>query len=393
MKVAHIATADVSLRYLLLNQLRAIQAAGYDVCGVSAAGQDVSAVQNAGIRHVAIPLTRKFDPFGDLRAFIQLYRVLRRERFTIVHTHTPKAALLGQYAAALARVPLRVHTIHGLYFPGHMNPKMRWAYVLLERITMLLSRHNFSQNPEDIPVAVREHICRSDRIELLGNGIDVRAFDSAKYSPERRHAIRQQFGFAPHHIVIGMVARLVAEKGYLEMFRAAQIVRERSPEARFLFIGGIEDKPDAIRPATLSEWKIDDIAVYGGYRTDIADCYAAMDIFALPSHREGFPRAPMEAASMALPIVVTDVRGCRQTVDDGVTGLLVPPRNPDALARALMQLIASKPLRERFGRAGREKAVAEFDEGVVFARVLAAYERLLQKELNGRVRHEARTHD
>jgi glycosyltransferase involved in cell wall biosynthesis len=378
LKVAHITTVDLSLRYLLLNQLRAIQKAGFDVRGISAPGPNVPVIEAAGVRHIPAPLSRSLTPLKDLVAIALLWRILRREKFDIVHTHTPKAGLLGQYAALLARTPIRVHTIHGLYFPGHMTPKTRWKYVLLEKITMLPSMRNFSQNVEDVTTAIEAGISRKDRIELIGNGIDLEMFAAETVTPERRHAIRASLGLRDEHKVVGMVSRLVVEKGYLEMFEAVKIIREKEPLARFVFIGEIADfKDDALSPAKLAELGIDDVAQFLGHRTDVRDLYGVMDVFAHPSHREGFPRAPMEAAAMGLPVVATDIRGCRQTVEDGVNGYLVPLRDAGALAGRLGELLEDAELRLVTGAAGRKKAEREFDEQAVFARIVGAYERLL----------------
>jgi glycosyltransferase involved in cell wall biosynthesis len=378
--VAHVAAADMSLRYLLLNQMRSLQGAGYQVTGISAPGPDVATIEAAGVRHMALPITRRIAPLTDLVALWRLYRTLRRERFTIVHTHTPKAGLLGQYAAFLARVPVRVHTIHGLYFPGHMKPRHRWAYVLLERMTMLVSHLNLSQSAEDIPVAIAEKMCDPRRIRLLGNGIDLTTFDPATQSPERREATRAALGLDASHKVVGMVARFVAEKGYREMLRAAQIIERAVPDARFLFVGPVEAaKGDGLDPRLVDRMGLTDVVRFLGNRTDMADLYAAMDVLALPSHREGFPRAPMEAAAMGVPTVATDIRGCRQAVTPGVTGYLIPPRDADALASALLDLLRNDAKRLAFGRAARQKALAEFDERVVFATVAEAYGALLAK--------------
>jgi glycosyltransferase involved in cell wall biosynthesis len=376
--VAHVTAADMTLRYLLLNQMCCIRQAGYEVTGISGSGPDVPVIEGAGVRHIAVPLTRRFSPWTDLVALWRLYRVLRRERFTIIHTHTPKGGLIGQYAALLARVPIRVHTIHGLYFPGHMNPKHRWLYVLLERLQMRFSHLNLSQNPEDIPVAVAEKMSAPDRIRLLGNGIDVVRFDPATQSAERRAATRAALGMSAGHKVVGMVARFVAEKGYREMLRAAQILREKVPEARFIFVGPVDSAKDDVLDAHLvDEMGVSDVVQFLGLRTDLPDLYAIMDVLVLPSYREGFPRAPMEAAAMGVPAVVTNVRGCRQTVDHGVTGLVIPPRDAGALAAALLELLTDDEKRHRLGRAARDKALAEFDERRVFARVTEAYGELV----------------
>ncbi|MBV9281524.1 MAG: glycosyltransferase family 4 protein, partial [Chloroflexi bacterium] len=383
--VAHITTVDMGLRYLLLNQLSAIREAGYEVWGISSPGPGIPEVEATGVRHVAIPMRRSLAPLADLRALWQLYRVMRRERFDIVHTHTPKAALLGQYAAFLARIPLRVHTIHGLYFPGHMNPRRRWAYVLLERMTMVFSHLNLSQNPEDVPTAIRERICPAERIRVIGNGIDVRRFDPAAHTPERRRETRARIGIGSGQRVVGMVARFVAEKGYREMLEAARLITQRLPDARFIFIGATEtEKRDALDPRIISDMGLDGVALFLGQREDMPDLYAAMDVLALPSYREGFPRAPMEAAAMGIPSVVTDIRGCRQVVDQGVTGYLVSVRNAEALAERLIGLLEDEDKREAFGQAARQKALGEFDERHVFSRVLDAYGDLLRQSEAGR---------
>jgi glycosyltransferase involved in cell wall biosynthesis len=378
LKVAHITTVDISLRYLLLNQMSAIGRRGYEVVGMSAPGAAVAEVEGAGIRHIAIPMTRRSSPLSDLAALWRLWRVLRRERFGIVHTHTPKAGLLGQYAAALARVPIRLHTIHGLYFPGHIKASRRWLYVLLERLTMRFSHLNLSQNPEDVPVAIAERICAPERIRLIGNGIDLAAFDPASQPPGRRQATRAGLGLDERHKVVGMVARFVAEKGYRELLQAARVIARRRPDVRFLLIGPLEPmKADALDPGLIAAMGVDHVVQFLGHRTDVADLYAIMDVLALPSYREGYPRAPMEAAALGVPTVATEIRGCRQVVEDGVTGYLVPPRDAGALTTALLDLLEDDQKRRAFGRAARAKALAEFDERVVFDRVVAAYEDLL----------------
>lgn len=373
-KVAHLTTVDISLRYLLLNQLRYLREEGYDVTGISAPGDSVGVVEAAGIRHIAVPMTRRYSPASDLVSLARLVRVFRREHFDVVHTHTPKAGLLGQWAALLAGVPVRVHTIHGLYLPAGSTGLRQRFFVNIERLTMAPSHRNLSQNPEDIPVAVAERISRPGLIELIGNGIDIHAFDPALRDRHRRDEVRASLGLDASHRVVGMVARFVAEKGYREMIRAAQTVASRMPEARFLFVGPAEpEKADGLDPRLIEEAGLAGVVRFLGHRSDVADLYSVMDVLALPSHREGFPRAPMEAAASGVPAVVTDIRGCRQTVDDGKTGYLVPPRDADSLAAALLELLGDDGRRAAFGRAARAKAVAEFDERAVFHRIASAY--------------------
>lgn len=384
-KIAHIATVDIGLRYLLLNQLRSIRDAGYEVLGISSPGRDVAAVEAAGIRHIPVTMTRTMTPLRDFRALLELIAVMRRERFTIVHTHNPKPGLLGQLAARIAGVPIVVNTLHGFYFHDGTPPTTRRLYITLEKIAALCSDIILSQNQEDIQTAIREGICRPEKIKHLGNGIDIQRFDATRFSPEDRSRKRIELGLPTDAPVVGFVGRLVEEKGLPELLEAARIVRERVPAVRFLIVGPVDhEKADALGPEAADHYGVDDICIFAGLRQDMPDLYALMDVFALPSHREGFPRAPMEASAMGVPCVVTDIRGCREAVEHGRNGLMVPLRSPDHLAAAIIEILTDPQRARQMGAEGRLLAVERFDEQLVFDKVKSEYQRLLhQKGLAG----------
>ena len=268
-KIAVIGTVDVSMKYLLLNQMLYIQASGYDVTAFSAPGPLIADVEAAGVPHVPVSLTRKFSPMADIAALWRLSRALRRRAVRRrPHPHAQGGPARAVRRGARPASRSGVHTIHGLYFPGHMKPERRWAYVLLERVTMLFSHMNLSQNPEDIPVVIEEKISRPERVRLLGNGIDVEAFDPASRTPERRRATRASLGLGEGHKVVGVVARFVAEKGYMELLRAAEVISGAMPEARFLFIGAVEtQKADALDPAVIDEMGLGGVVKFLGHRT------------------------------------------------------------------------------------------------------------------------------
>ena len=378
LKVAHVTTIDLSLRYLLLNQLGAIRQAGYHVTGISTPGPDVAALTAAGIRHLAVPMTRAFTPLADLRALVRLVRVMRRERFTIVHTHNPKPGLLGQLAARLAGVPVVVNTLHGFYFHDHMPARARRFYILLEKIAARCSDLILSQNREDMATATRLGICPPAKIAHLGNGIDVERFSHTRLDSGRQAALRRELGLDGRP-VIGFVGRLVAEKGLLDLLAAARLILAEAPTARFLIIGPVDhEKPDALTSAVAHEYGVAEACVFTGLRQDLPELYALMDVFVLPSSREGFPRAPLEAAAMGVPCVVTDIRGCREAVEPGLNGLRVPLNNPSALATAVLGLLTDPLLAQNMGQRGRALALERFDERQVFAKVLRTYERLLR---------------
>jgi glycosyltransferase involved in cell wall biosynthesis len=378
---AHVTTVDSSLRYLLLGQLQAIRERGYGVTGISAPGPDVPVLVARGVAHEPVPMTRRLTPLEDVRSLVALYRLMRRRRFTIVHTHTPKPGLLAQVAARLAGVPVVVNTLHGFYFHERMRPAARRFYVTLERIAARCSDLVLSQNEEDVETAIRERIVRPDRIRHLGNGIDLVRFDPDRLGTGSRGRTRAALGIATDAPVVGFVGRLVAEKGVPELLAAARTVRDRLPAARFLLVGPEDaEKADRIAPAAAGRVGLADTCVFTGTRQDMPELYQAMDVFVLPSHREGFPRAPMEACAMKLPCVVTDIRGCRQVVAHGRNGFLVPVGDAAALAEALLAVLTDRELALRLGQEARRRATLEFDERRVFAIVLDEYERLLREK-------------
>jgi glycosyltransferase involved in cell wall biosynthesis len=376
-RVVHLTTVDMSLALLLLPQLIAFRDAGYEVIGVSAPGEYVASLEEHGIRHVPLfSSTRAMDPLADVRAAWEFGRICRRLRPDIVHTHNPKPGIYGRIVARLAGVPRVVNTVHGLYAQPTDKWSKRAVVYGLERLAASFSDAELLQNAEDLPV-LRQLRIPDRKLHLLGNGIDLTRFDPQRHLSARQE-VRAEFGLGPDEILVGSVGRLVREKGYMEVLRAAELVREDRPQVRFLVIGPYEpDKQDAIPEADLRAAMDKGTIVYVGRRHDVERFYAAMDVFLLASHREGFPRAAMEAAAMGLPIVATDIRGCRQVVDHERTGLLVRKRDAEAITAAIVRLASSRAVRRRMGNAGRRKAVAEFDDRRQIALTLETYSRLL----------------
>jgi len=380
-KVAHVTTIDLSLRYLLLNQLHAIQQAGYEVVGISSPGPEVPVIEAAGIRHVAVPMTRRITPLADIISCWRLYQVLRRERCTIVHTHNAKPGLFGQHISRLAGVPVVVHTLHGFYLPDRMHPAWRWFYFVLEKLASRSSDAILSQNNEDIELAVNERICSREKISYLGNGIDIQRFDRNQLDESALSQKRHELGLSPDAPVVGFVGRLVEEKGILELLQAIQTVLQHLPSVRVLIIGPIDHhKPDALTSEIAYAYGLGDTCLFTGMRHDMPELYALMDVFVLPSHREGYPRAPMEASAMGVPCIVTNIRGCRETVIHERNGLLVPLRDVQALSQAIITLMTDPEKKRRMGAEGRCLALERFDERTVFERVKMQYARLLREK-------------
>ena len=372
----HVATSDISLALLLGHQLRAFVAAGYEVVGVSGPGPFAAGLCELGVEHHVVPsLTRAVDVRSDLRAPVDLLRLFRRLRPDIVHTHNPKPGVYGRLAARAARVPVVVNTIHGLYALPEDRLRKRVVVYGLERLAVTCSDAELVQNPEDV-VTLRRLRVPEEKLHLLGNGIDLGRFDPSRIAPARVAALRASVGAGPDDVVCGLVGRLVWEKGYREVFGAVASLRERFPGLRVFVAGPTDDaKSDAVTRADIEAAERAGI-VFLGMRDDVDELYAAMDLYVLASYREGWPRSAMEAAAMGVPVIATDIRGCRQVVEPGVTGLLVPPRDAPALARAIETLTLDARARRAMGAAARAKARAEFDEGRIIAITLGVYESL-----------------
>jgi glycosyltransferase involved in cell wall biosynthesis len=378
-KLVHVTTVDMSLVLLLGPQLRAFAEAGMDVIGVSAPGPFVPQLESWGIRHEPLRhATRSVSVGQDLMALPELWRLFHRLRPDIVHTHNPKPGLYGRVAARAAGVPGVVNTVHGLYASPE-DPITRKAVVYaLERAASLCSGAELVQNPEDLQVLTRLGVPKR-KLVLLGNGIDIQRFRPEAKDEIRRKA-RANLGVDGDAVVVGMVGRLVWGKGFRELFLAAECLRDTHPEVVFVVVGGSDpDKADAISPGELADARRRGRIVFAGERDGMEHVYPAFDLFALPSYREGFPRSAMEAAASGLPVIATDIRGCRQVVAPGETGLLVPLHDPAALAAALEELVIDPALRQQMGTAGRHKAETEFDDQAVVAKTMDAYERVLAR--------------
>jgi glycosyltransferase involved in cell wall biosynthesis/GNAT superfamily N-acetyltransferase len=369
-KVVHLTTVDSTLWFMLFRQLRAVVDAGGEAVGVSSPGPWAARLGEGGIRHVALASsTRSMSLRSDLRAARELWHILRSEKPDILHTHNPKPGLYGRVLGRLAGVPLVINTVHGLYATERDSPAKRALVYGLEAIASRFSDMELIQSAEDLKFMTRWRLSRPHRTRFLGNGVDIGRFDPNRFPHGFGAAKRADLGISPEVVVVGIVARLVAEKGYPELLAAMQ----RLGPNYLLLAAGPEDpqKKDALNRQSLAREGV----LFLGHRDDVEELYAAMDMFVLPSHREGFPRAAMEAASSGLSIVATDVRGCREVVENGVSGLLVPVMDPEALATAIARLGKDPGLRKSMGRAGRAKALAEFDEEQLVARVIAAYRR------------------
>jgi len=328
--------------------------------------------REAGVRFVEVPhLVRPISPVRDGLALLSLWRLVRRGRFDIVHTHTSKAGILGRLAAWLARTPVIVHTPHGHVFYGYYGPALSRVFVWLERWSAWLTDRIIALTAADAEDHVRFGVAGAERFSVIHSGVD---FSSGRRASADRESIRAELGLEASAVAIGTLGRLTAIKGHADLLRAFAQVRERMEESRLVMVGDGEERESLVEMA--AQLGVAGSVRFTGWREDVFGTLAALDIFAFPSLNEGMGKALVEAMYMGLPCVATRVGGIPELIDDGEDGLLIPPGRPDLLASSLLRVAEDPGLASRMGKMAAQRAQAYSAESMV-EDIEALYEELL----------------
>jgi glycosyltransferase involved in cell wall biosynthesis len=369
MKIAQLCAIDFTLFHFIAPLMRGLRDAGHEVVGFCADGPWAEKLRAEGFRVEPVPFSRSFNLCAHARAYRRLVPLLRAEGIDLLHVHTPIAALIGRFAGRRAGVPRIVYTAHGFYFHERMPGWKAAPFVALEWLGGRKTDLLMTQSAEDAALARRFGLCRSGRIEAIGNGADPAIFHPTPAGDPARETLRTELGAADDTTPVILAAgRLVAEKGFSELFEAM-----RGVEAR-LWVAGERLPSDHAGSVAAAITRIEadpDLRArirFLGHRTDMAALYRAADVYVLASHREGMPRSIVEAMLSGVPVVATDIRGSREEVVDQETGLLVPVANTAALAQALSRLATNPDLCASMGAAGLARARANYDESKIIAR-------------------------
>jgi glycosyltransferase involved in cell wall biosynthesis len=372
MKVIVFANTDWYLYNFRRTFALAAVAAGYEVLLVSPPGDYDERLKRLGLNWRPLPMKRQsLNPFREIAVILRLVRIFREERPQIVHAFTVKCVIYASIASRMSGVFSRISAVAGLgYVFSSQDIKAR----LLRPIVKLLMRDAFSgnssrvilQNSDDAALLERMNLVDRSRIRLIrGSGVDCSRFLPPSHGNANGGEVR-----------VLLAARLLWNKGVSEYVEAASVLRSKYPNSRFLLAGN----PDPGNPASVPEedvlrWNAQGVVEWLGHVDDMAELFASVDMFVLPSYYgEGLPKSLIEAASCELPLVTCDIPGCREVVTDMVDGLLVPPRDVGALVQAISYLLDNKDQRERLGKAARAKALSKFDEKMVISNTLDVYD-------------------
>lgn len=346
----------------LLNELQTTE--GYEVVVVSSPGEEMETIaRREGVRCVAVPMQRHIAPLQDLKSLWGLIKVFRREKPDMVHSITPKAGLLSMMAAWICQVPVRLHTFTGLVFPTAKGIK-RKILMFTDRLTCFCATHIVPEGEGVRSDLIKNKITRKP-IRVLGHG-NVRGIDLRHYDPRLPEVKAEAAKIRKEGIfTFVFVGRIVGDKGINELVDAFERLRKEIPSVRLLLVGKYEADLDPISPAASRIIDTDSNIEAVGQQNDVRPWMAAADALVFPSYREGFPNVVIEAGAMGLPAIVTDINGSREIIIEGENGLIIPPRNADALYAAMKEMVINSALRESMASKARKLVADRYEQSYV----------------------------
>lgn len=373
MRVCFVATNTFAVNAFLAPPIEALAAAGWEITiVVNTADGELSEPVRRLAAVVPVPMNRHISPVADLPVVLKLWRLCRRKRFDVIHSITPKGGVLGMTTGLLARVPVRLHTFGGQLWVVRRGPMRRFLR-FMEAYVAACATHVLADSRSQAEFLAQHGAVGGNRIEVLGAG-SICGVDLCRFRPrpQEREQLRADLGIPQDATVLLFVGRVHPDKGVAELAQAFDAVAARHPSLHLVVVGP-EEGGGALVEAGAVRHRGRIHAV--GHRPDPQLFMAASDIFCLPSYREGFGLTLIEAAASGLPSVATRIYGITDAVDDGTSGLLVPPRDAGALARAIEELVADSALRVRMGLAARERVQRLFDRRMLLEDWVRLYER------------------
>lgn len=378
-KLLRITTVPQSLRSLLKGQLKFMSENGWEVIGVSTPNElldEVSEVE--GIRTIGVNMTRTISPIQDLKSLFQLIRLIRKEKPQIVHTHTPKAGLLGMMAARICGVPHRLHTVAGMPLVVHTGVK-RKILNATEKLTYACATRVYPNSYGLQEIILANKFIRKNKLKVIGhgssNGIDTSEFDPELFGETQKSALRKELNIQPDEWVFVFVGRMVGDKGVNELVEA--FVSLNAKNAKLLLVGPLEADLDPLSEVTLAQMERQPDILSVGFQQDVRPYFGIADVLVFPSYREGFPNVVMQAAAMQLNCIVTDINGCNEIITQGENGWIVPVKEVEALKSQMQWSLENRDASKAMGLKSRKLMIEKYERKFVQQEILKEYERVL----------------
>lgn len=424
-KLLRITTVPVSLKLLLKGQHRFMSDNGFEVVGVSSQGPELQDVtDDEGIRTVALEMTRTISPLNDIKALWNFYKLCKKEKPNIVHSHTPKAGIVGMLGARLAGVPIRLHTVAGLPLMEATGAK-RKILDFVEKLTYACATKVYPNSKGLYDFIVEHKYTSTEKLKVIGqgssNGIDTNHFSPNQISDEQKDHLRNQLGIKKDDFVFIFVGRLVSDKGINELVEAFQRLETRDQESetrdqeleirdqeseirdqeleirgqeieifsgssrdlqvsspdlqvsKLLLVGPLESDLDPLKAETLAEIESNPNIISVGYQKDVRPYFAISDCLAFPSYREGFPNVVMQAGAMGLPSIVSDINGCNEIIVEGKNGTIIPVKNSEAIKSAMEKMRKDEDYFRQLKANARPMIECRYEQKVVWEALLEEY--------------------
>lgn len=382
-RIARISTVPFFVATQLKNQIKTLGELGAKVTIICSDGPDMASLNGlSGVNCLTIDIPRSISPLRDILALIHLFVFFKRKHIQIVHSTTPKAGLLTAVAAFLAGVPIRLHTFTGQPWVNMVGLK-RWLIRGCDKLVGLLNSRCYADSASQRQFLVDQGLVSGERLFVIGSGsiagVDIARFNSNHFSKNDCILMRQKIGIPNNSPVLLFIGRITADKGARELMRAFSLIKNRSDDPHLVFVGPFDEGSGVSGSISKDEIVNMPNVHFIGYSNCPESYLAIADILCLPSYREGFGTVVIEAAAMSVPTIGTDIYGLSDAIVNGETGLLVPLRNAEELAKAIETLLANKELRVQMGEAAKIRAHTEFDSKIVSKLLLEEYCFLLKE--------------
>lgn len=379
-KLIRTTTVPISLKTLLKGQHRFMANNGFNVIGVASEGKELHDVHvEETIPVVALEMTRTISPLKDLRSLWKFYRLCKKEKPTIVHSHTPKAGLVTMLGAKVAGVPIRLHTVAGMPLMEAKGVK-RLVLDMVEKLTYAAATGVYPNSNKLYDFIIDNGYSSPKKVKVIANGssngINTDFFCKDLVLEEEKTLLKKNLNILPEDFVFIFVGRLVGDKGLNELIKAFRGIKENS--VKLLLVGSLESELDPLHPETLREIENNANIIFGGFQKDVRPYFAISNALVFPSYREGFPNVVMQAGAMELPAIVSDINGCNEIIIEGKNGTIIPVKNVDAVKNAMEMMITDKELYLKMKANARKMITDRYEQQVVWDALLREYKSLLK---------------
>jgi glycosyltransferase involved in cell wall biosynthesis len=375
-KLIRITTVPLSLDKILDGQLEFMNN-HYEVIAISSEKEYlIRCAKNEGVRYKHIEMTRKITPIKDLVSLFKLVLFLNKEKPLIIHSHTPKAGIIAMLASKITNIPIRIHTVGGLPLMEEKGSKKRMLE-FIEKLTYQLSTFVFTNSTGLYNYIIENKYIAKNKIKVIGNGssngVDINYFSASEVSFDEQIKLKSTLGISENDFTFVFVGRIVTDKGINELVEAFDKISPKKSELKLIIVGDQEPELDPLHKSTLQILAKNKNILSVGFQKDIRPYLAISNVLVFPSYREGFPNVIMQAGSMGLPVIATDINGCNEIITHEKNGVLIPQKNSNAIEVALLKLFEDKTLYDYLKSNARTMIVSRFERKVICKTILEEY--------------------